>query len=168
MPKPTKPGIGGFVTMLLGVFPEFSGTHPAINQHHFPKLSGHHPGGTTMYRYLSCVILLIATTTALAHAPIPRIGNDCPTGTYRSGDYCKPFKSSVNDVIIQKAGNDCPTGYYTSGGSYCKRIAGSERQALPSEDGNRCPSGWRNHLTWFTRRFRDRARHRCPQCDHAH
>ena len=48
MPKPTKPGIGGSVTTPLGVFPEFSGTDPAINQHHFPKLSGHHPGGTTM------------------------------------------------------------------------------------------------------------------------
>ena len=29
MPKPTKPGIGGFVSMPLGTFAEFSSTNPA-------------------------------------------------------------------------------------------------------------------------------------------
>jgi hypothetical protein len=63
-----------------------------------------------MYRHLSIFILLIATT---AQNPIPRVGDSCPTGTYRSGDYCKPFAATVEkDVtIIQKSGDDCPTGF---------------------------------------------------------
>jgi hypothetical protein len=27
---------------------------------------------------------------------IPRVGDSCPTGTYKSGDYCKPFKSTID------------------------------------------------------------------------
>jgi hypothetical protein len=48
-----------------------------------------------MHRYLSCLIFLVATTaTTLAQNPIPHQGKSCPTGTYKSGDYCKPFKSN--------------------------------------------------------------------------
>ena len=72
---------------------------------------------------------------------IPRAGDSCPTGTYRSGDYCKPFKSNEDQVIIQRSGNDCPTGFYRSG-NYCKRLASSDREALPREDGAKCPTGW--------------------------
>jgi hypothetical protein len=72
-----------------------------------------------MYRYLSCFILLIAAT-ATAQNPIPRQGDSCPTDTYKSGDYCKPFKSSEDKVIIQKSGSKCPTDFYKSGGDYCK------------------------------------------------
>ncbi len=82
-----------------------------------------------MTRYLLCFILLSAFT-ATAQNPIPRVGDKCPTGTYRSGDYCKPFKSSKDTVIIEKNGSKCPTGFYTSG-SYCKRISSSDREALP-------------------------------------
>jgi hypothetical protein len=96
-----------------------------------------------MYRYLSCLILLIATT-ATAQTPIPRVGDSCPTGTYRSGGYCKPIKSSTGDTqhIIVKSGNKCPTGHYSSAGSYCKRVSSSDREALPMDPGNKCPSGW--------------------------
>jgi hypothetical protein len=45
-----------------------------------------------MYRYLSCLIVLVATISATAQNPIPRQGNSCPTGTYKSGDYCITFK----------------------------------------------------------------------------
>jgi hypothetical protein len=95
-----------------------------------------------MYRYLLCFIFLVATI-ATGQNPIPRQGNSCPTGTYKSGDFCKPFKSSSEEVIIQKSGSKCPTGYYKSGGEYCKRISSSDREALPRENGGKCPTGWR-------------------------
>jgi hypothetical protein len=94
-----------------------------------------------MPRLILCIALLLATTTALAQNPIPRQGNSCPTGTYKSGDYCKPFKSSEDQVIIQKSSSDCPRGFYASG-SYCKRLTSSDREALPREDGGKCPTGW--------------------------
>jgi hypothetical protein len=96
-----------------------------------------------MHRLLICIFLLsAATATATAQNPIPRQGNSCPTGTYKSGDYCKPLKSSKDTVIIEKSGSKCPTGFYKSGGSYCKRISSSDREALPREDGGKCPTGW--------------------------
>jgi hypothetical protein len=52
-----------------------------------------------MYRYLPCFILLIATT-ATAQTPIPRVGDSCPTGTYRSGDYCKPLSRSAEKGVL--------------------------------------------------------------------
>ena len=88
------------------------------------------------------IALFIAATTATAQNPIPRVGDSCPTGTYKSGDYCKPFKSSEDQVIIQKSGMDCPTGFYKAG-NYCKRLSGSDREALPREKGSKCPTGWR-------------------------
>jgi hypothetical protein len=96
-----------------------------------------------MTRYLICFILLIAVS-ATAQTPIPRVGDSCPTGTYRSGDYCKPFASTGEKgvTIIQKSGDKCPTGYYSSAGSYCKRIGSSDKEAIPRADGGKCPSGW--------------------------
>ncbi len=73
-----------------------------------------------MLKILFCTTLLLATISATAHTLIPRQGNSCPTGTYKSGDYCKPFKSSEDKVIIQKSGSKCPTDFYKSGGDYCK------------------------------------------------
>ena len=95
-----------------------------------------------MTRYLLCFILLIAVS-ASAQAPIPRVGDSCPTGTYTSGDYCKPIKSSSGEsqTIITKSGNKCPTGFYSSG-DYCKRIASSDREAIPRVDEGKCPTGW--------------------------
>ena len=94
-----------------------------------------------MFKLLFCTTLLLATISATAQNPIPRQGNSCPTGTYKSGDYCKPYKSSKETVIIQKSGSKCPTGFYKSG-NYCKRISSSDREALPREDGGNCPTGW--------------------------
>jgi hypothetical protein len=95
-----------------------------------------------MPRVFLCIALFIAATTATAQTPIPRQGNSCPTGTYKSGDYCKPFKSSEDQVIIQKSGKDFPVGFFRSGKDYCKRLSSSERDALPREDGSKCPTGW--------------------------
>jgi hypothetical protein len=86
--------------------------------------------------------LLLVTTTALAQNPIPRQGDSCPTGTYKSGDYCKRFKSSKEQVIIEKSGSKCPTGFYKSG-NYRKRMSSSDKEALPRENGAECPTGWR-------------------------
>ena len=63
-----------------------------------------------MIRCLLAPTLVLAATTALAQTPIPRVGDSCPTGTYKSGDYCKPFKSSSADgqTIIEKSGKQCP------------------------------------------------------------
>ena len=107
----------------------------------FHILSKQHPGDSPMTRYLLCSILLLAVS-ALAQTPIPRVGDSCPAGTYKSGDYCKPFKSSEDETIIQKSGNDCPRGFYSSG-EYCKRISSSDREALPKASDKKCPTGWR-------------------------
>jgi hypothetical protein len=128
--------------MPLGIFAKLFGTNLVIAQLHFRKLTKQHLGEIAMYRNLSCLICLVATTTALAQNPTPRQGDSCPTGTYRSGDYCKPIKSDPDQVIIQKSGSNCPTGFYASG-NYCKRISGSDREALPREGGSDCPTGWR-------------------------
>jgi hypothetical protein len=95
-----------------------------------------------MPRIILCIALLIAATAVTAQNPIPRQGNSCPTGTYKSGDYCKPFKSSEDQVIIQKSGKDCPVGFFRSVKDYCKRLSSSDREALPREDGGKCASGW--------------------------
>ena len=68
-----------------------------------------------MPRIILCIALLIAATAVTAQNPIPRQGNSCPTGTYKSGDYCKPFKSAEDQTIFTKSGSKCPTGYYSSG-----------------------------------------------------
>jgi hypothetical protein len=53
-----------------------------------------------MFKIFFTMALILITTTASAQNPIPSQGNSYPTGTYRSGDYCKPFKTSSDQVII--------------------------------------------------------------------
>jgi hypothetical protein len=127
--------------MPLGIFGKLLATNLKFVQLHFRIPTKQNPGEIAMYKYLSCLIVLVATTTATAQNPIPRQGNSCPTGTYKSGDYCKPFKSNSDQVIIEKSGSKCPTGFYKSG-NYCKRVSSSDREALPREDGSKCPTGW--------------------------
>jgi hypothetical protein len=111
MSKLTEPGFGGFVTMSLGIFAKLLATNLKFVQLHFRILPKQHPGEIAMYRYLSCLIVLVAAT-AIAQNPIPRQGNSCSTGTYKFGDYCKHFKSNSDQVIIEKSGSKCPTGFY--------------------------------------------------------
>ena len=96
-----------------------------------------------MLKYLPLILLTIATHTALAQTPIPRVGDSCPTGTYTSGDYCKPFASTIKkgDVIIQLSGDNCPRGFYKTG-SYCKAYGGSDKEVITREEDARCPPGW--------------------------
>ena len=97
-----------------------------------------------MFQIIVLSLLLTLPIMAPAQTPIPRQGDSCPTGTYKSGDYCKQFSSSEKrgDTIIQKSGSDCPTGFYSSG-DYCKRFNSSDREAIPREKGAKCPTGWR-------------------------
>jgi hypothetical protein len=71
-----------------------------------------------MPRLILCMALFIAATTASAQNPIPRVGNSCPTGTYKSGDYCKRHSSSDREALPREDGSKCPTGFYKSG-QYC-------------------------------------------------
>jgi hypothetical protein len=128
--------------MPVDIFAKSFGSNLKFAQPHFRILTKQHPGEIAMYRYLSCLIVLVATTTESAQNPIPRQGNSCPTGTYKSGDYCKPFKSNSDQVIIEKSGSKCPTGFYKSG-DYCKRMSSSDREAIPRDKGAKCPTGWR-------------------------
>ena len=95
---------------------------------------------------LGTVILLtlLLAITATAQTPIPRVGDSCPTGTYKSGDYCKPFPSSSgsDQKVITKSGSKCPTGFYAAG-AYCKQYSSeSEKEAIPRDKGSDCPGGW--------------------------
>jgi hypothetical protein len=63
-----------------------------------------------MLKVLGYTALLMATTTATAQTPIPRQGNSCPTGTYKSGDYCKPFKSLRTKSSSKKAATSALLG----------------------------------------------------------
>jgi hypothetical protein len=96
-----------------------------------------------MFRLLFFITLTLITKTAVSQAPIPRVDDSCPTGTYKSGDYCKPFKSTIDkgDTIINKSGDRCPTGFYRSG-NYCKASGGSDKQVITREPGAKCPTGW--------------------------
>jgi hypothetical protein len=85
--------------------------------------------------------LVITTSTVFAQTPIPIQGSSCPTGTYKSGDYCIPFKLTSEKSIIEKSGDHCPTGYYKSG-DYCKQFSGSDQRAMPGESSGKCPTGW--------------------------
>jgi hypothetical protein len=95
---------------------------------------------------MKVIITLLAAvlfpSITFAQTPIPRVGDSCPTGTYKSGDYCKPFKSAKDQNIITKSGSKCPTGYYKTG-NYCKQYPSkSDKEAIPRDKGSDCPGGW--------------------------
>lgn len=85
------------------------------------------------------ISLLILSSAAIAQNPVPRVGNVCPGGTYRSGDYCIP---KSGEVVVQKSGNICPSGFKISG-NYCVRRSNSDRNAVVKHSEKSCPRGWR-------------------------
>jgi hypothetical protein len=140
--KTDETGFVGFVAMLKGTSRSSPDTNSRNMRDHFHILPRQQTGGITMDRYIPCFILLMTAVTATAQTPIPRAGDSCPIGTFKSGDYCKPFKSAEDQVIIQKYGSDCPSGFYSSG-NYCKQYSSqSDKEAIPREKGKDCPSGW--------------------------
>jgi hypothetical protein len=100
---------------------------------------------------ICCVVGLSGAT--FAQTPIPRVGKDCPTGTYRSGDYCKPTTSSLakGENIIVKSGDKCPVGFHSSRGSYCKQFSTSEKEVITREKGADCPIGWHKSHGYCTK-----------------
>ena len=86
---------------------------------------------------LTCT--LIGTVSAESGTAMPRVGKSCPSGYFKSGEYCVQGSDGAKPAI-ERAGRSCPTGYYRSG-EYC--MAGSER-AKPANprQGSSCPRGY--------------------------
>jgi hypothetical protein len=97
-------------------------------------------------RALSLLVFLVLIPTATSVAAddvIPKVGDRCPTGYCRSGDYCKAFSSSddaESRVIGNPAGGKCPVGWYRSG-DYCKAYGKRADEAVVEKVGDKCPSG---------------------------
>ena len=67
------------------------------------------------------VIIACVLCASFASADVfQKVGDDCPTGSYTSGDYCKAYSSrAAEEDVIERVGDKCPTGTYKSGG-FCK------------------------------------------------
>ena len=85
---------------------------------------------------LTCT--LTGTVSAESGTAMPRVGSSCPSGYFKSGEYCVQGSDRAKPAI-ERAGKSCPSGYYRSG-EYC--MAGSER-AKPAitRQGASCPRG---------------------------
>ena len=61
-----------------------------------------------MFQIIVLSLLLTIPSMALAQNPIPRQEGSCPIGTYKFGDYCKSFKSSADQAVVEPdcIGND--------------------------------------------------------------
>lgn len=74
-----------------------------------------------MHRYFLSLALLLATAvSAIAQTPIPRVGDSCPSGTYRSGDYCKQYSSNSHKEAIPREGENCLSELVQFGAVLCK------------------------------------------------
>ena len=100
-----------------------------------------------MKRKMAVITMSLAaawTNKLLASDVIQKVGKDCPTGTYSSGDYCKSYSSTNKRgtrVISNTSGGKCPVGWYTNG-NYCKaygKRAASEN--VIAKVGDDCPTG---------------------------
>ena len=58
-----------------------------------------------MLKFIIFILAFAAFNTARAQTPIPRVGDSCPTGTYKSGDESKPFKSLEVDDAYPRESN---------------------------------------------------------------
>lgn len=90
---------------------------------------------------VALVLTLAFTGTVWAESgdAMPRVGKSCPSGYFKSGEYCVQGSDRAKPAI-ERAGKSCPSGYYRSG-EYC--MAGSER-AKPAitRQGSSCPRGY--------------------------
>lgn len=100
-----------------------------------------------MKRWLATFLLVLGVTGApqlQASDVIQKVGKDCPTGTYSSGDYCKSYSSSNKRgtrVISNAGGGSCPIGWYTSG-NYCKAYSSrAASENVIEKVGDDCPTG---------------------------
>ena len=67
-------------------------------------------------------------THAEQAAAMPRSGSACPSGYYKSGEYCVPGKDATK-AVLQRKGSSCPSGYYKSG-EYCVASGDKTKAAL--------------------------------------
>jgi hypothetical protein len=82
---------------------------------------------------------LTGTVWAESGDAMPRVGKSCPSGYFKSGEYCVQGSDRAKPAI-ERAGKSCPSGYYRSG-EYC--MAGSERaKAAITRQGSSCPRGY--------------------------
>ena len=88
---------------------------------------------------LAFSICISAPVKAEDRSAMPRVGKSCPSGYYKSGEYCVQGSDRAKPAI-ERVGKSCPSGYYRSG-EYC--MAGSER-AKPAitRQGSSCPRGY--------------------------
>ena len=87
--------------------------------------------------------LFITLIPAIAAAqPIPKVGNDCPTGYLSRNGYCEPYSSSYSGAI-GRSGEDCPSGYNRQGG-YCVPYGSSSHNTIQRQ-GEDCPSGYNRY-----------------------
>ncbi len=89
------------------------------------------------------LFLFFTLIPAIAIAqPIPKVGNDCPTGYLSRNGYCEPYSSNYSGAI-GRSGEDCPSGYNRQGG-YCVPYGSSSHNAIQRQ-GDDCPSGYNRY-----------------------
>lgn len=92
---------------------------------------------------LVVIALFVLLESAYAEGPpqpLPRGPNQqCPSGYYSSGSYCKPFDEKSKYAVPREKEMHCPSGYYASGNA-CLAFDRKSRDAIPRV--GQCPSGW--------------------------
>ena len=95
-----------------------------------------------------CRLMLTFLLVLFAEAPVgevlPKVGKDCPRGTYATGDYCK-YINSIDErstrIIGNPSGGRCPTGWYRSGDYGKAQSKRSVEQEVIQKVGDDCPTG---------------------------
>jgi hypothetical protein len=72
---------------------------------------------TVLIGVLALTAWVAGTVYAESRTAMPRVGKSCPSGDYRSGQYCMAGSESAKPAITRQ-GSSCPSGYYRSG-DYC-------------------------------------------------
>ena len=98
-------------------------------------------------------VTLPFTTTATVQTPIPRVGDNCPTQTYRVQIHqirirrrpkSRPSKTAKSGHVGNAETDETGFGGFVTMplGTFCKRFSCSEKEALAREHGSKCPAGW--------------------------
>ena len=97
------------------------------------------PSAHPSLRFALLAALLSTSTFADTQTAIPLAGRTCPTGYYKSGNYCVA-RNEHSKAAMQAVGVSCPSGYYKSG-QYC--VARKENTPAAIErQGVTCPTGY--------------------------
>jgi hypothetical protein len=75
----------------------------------------------------------MATVTETAQKPVPRVGDFCPTGTYKSGHYCKRFNSSEREALPREKRGGAAIGL--------RRLTSQYKHSTPSKPSASCGLG---------------------------